>query len=97
MPVTSFNISCSSYRHASTPCPWDSGARRLHHLAQAGAVAVDIGAGLGLGRAHQQRIAEFGEVSGQIEPTEDAAVAQALEHRRHRTVELQHRLMEVRT
>jgi len=26
MPVTSFSISCSSYRHCRMPCPVDSGA-----------------------------------------------------------------------
>ena len=26
MPVTCFSISCSSNRHASTPCPVDAGA-----------------------------------------------------------------------
>jgi hypothetical protein len=26
MPETAFSISCSSYRHASTPCPLHSGA-----------------------------------------------------------------------
>src|SRR6202040_1714265 len=70
--------------HAKT----SRGARRLHQLAQVGAVTIDIGGRLCLGRAHQQRMAEFGEVSRQIEPAEDAAAAQALEQRRHRTVEL---------
>ena len=48
------------------------GARRLHHLAQACAVTLDVGRRLGLGGAHQQRMAELRVVRGQIQSADDA-------------------------
>src|SRR6516225_8459039 len=72
------------------------GAHALQRLTEGAAVAIDVGTGLGLGGAHQQRVAELGVIGAEVEPAEDSAAHERLEDRRDRTVELQHRLVKVR-
>src|SRR5438132_8885889 len=53
------------------------GTRRLHRLGELRTVTLDVGRGLGLGRAHQQRVAELGEVSREVRSEEHTSELQS--------------------
>ena len=60
-------------------------------------VLLDVFAAARLGGADQQRVSELGVIGRQIETTDDTATREFGQHRRHRPVELQYRLVEARS
>ena len=66
------------------------------YLAQRGRIVADIRGILRLGRTHEERVAEGGELGGQVVAAEDVARGELLEHATHGTIEPQDRLVEAR-
>src|SRR5215469_1900600 len=81
----------------STSFDASGGAYALQRLVERAAIAIDVGTGLGFGGAHEQRVAELGVIGAEVEPAQDSTAGERLEDRRDRTVELQHRLVKMRT
>src|SRR6516225_8454823 len=72
-------------------------ARARQRLTEGNAVAIDVGAGPGLGGTYQQRVTELGIVRAEVQSAEDPAAGERLEDRSDRTIQLQHRFVEAGT
>ena len=75
---------------------FQASARRFEGFGERVGVLLDFAAAR-LGGADQQRVSELGVISRQVEATDDTATREFGQHRRHRPVELQHRLVKARS